>query len=36
MKTITINIEKQSVSVNGQVCNFIEAGLHNNETPASV
>jgi hypothetical protein len=36
MKTITINIAKQSVSVNGQVCNFIEAGLHNNETPATV
>lgn len=27
MKTYIINIEKQSVSVNGESCNFIEAGL---------
>jgi hypothetical protein len=33
MTTITVNIEKQSVSINGQTCNFIEAGLTNNLDP---
>lgn len=36
MKTITVNIEKQSVTVNGETCNFIEAGLTNNSDPVSV
>lgn len=33
MKTITVNIAKQSVTLNNQTCNFIEAGLTTNTDP---
>lgn len=33
MNTIIVNIANQTVRTNGQVCNFIEAGLTNNADP---
>ena len=33
MKTIIVNIATETVRTNGQVCNFIEAGLTNNSDP---
>jgi len=33
MKTITVNIAKQTVTINNETCNFIEAGLITNADP---
>lgn len=35
MKTYIINIENKSVTINGQSCNFIEAGLTSNADPVT-
>jgi hypothetical protein len=36
MKTIIVSIENQSVTVNGETCNFYEAGLTDNRDPITL
>lgn len=35
MKTFIVNIESQTVTINGQSCNFYEAGLTDNSDPVT-